>query len=87
MFATGPLPKATGRNKDINTNDVEIMAPTNSFIDCCAASMDDIPFRIFAVTDWTTRIASSTTRPDARMRAVMVKKFRVNPNDFRKKYK
>ena len=77
--------KATGRNKAINTNDVETMGPNNSFIDCFAASMGDIPFWMFAVTDWTTRIASSTTRPDARMRAVMVKKLRLNPNTYKKK--
>ena len=47
--------------------------------------MGDIPFWMFAVTDWTTRIASSTTRPDARMRAAMVKKLRLNPNKFKKK--
>ena len=81
----GPLPKATGRNKEIRTNDVETMALNNSFMDCCAASMGDIPFWIFAVTDWTTRIASSTTSPHARMRAVMVKKLSVNPNKFKKK--
>ena len=81
----GPLDKATGRNNATNTNDVEITAPNNSFIDCCAASIDDIPFWMFAVTDWTIRIASSTTSPDARMRAVMVKKLRVNPNTDKKK--
>ena len=85
MFPMVPLFKATGRNKDINTNDVETMAPNNSFMDCCAASMVDIPFWMFPVTDWTTRIASSTTKPDARMRAVMVKKLSVKPNKFKKK--
>ena len=29
MFPMGPLNKATGRNKAIKTNDVEIMAPDN----------------------------------------------------------
>ena len=81
----GPLIKATGRNNDINTNDVETIAPNNSFMDCCAASMVDIPFWMFPVTDWTTRIASSTTKPDARMRAVMVRKLSVKPNKFKKK--
>ena len=85
IFPIGPLYKVTGRNKAINTSDVETIAPNNSVIDCCAASMGDIPFWMFAVTDWTTRIASSTTRPDARMRAVMVKKLRLNPNKFKKK--
>ena len=85
MFPIGSRNKATGRNKAIKTSDVETMAPNNSFIDCFAASMGDIPFWIFAATDWTTRIASSTTRPDARMRAVMVKKLRLNPNKFKKK--
>jgi len=84
IFPIGPLNKATGRNNAIKTNDVETIAPNNSFIDCCAASMGDIPFCMFAVTDWTTRIASSTTRPDARMRAVMVKKLRLNPIKFKK---
>ena len=85
IFPIGPLNKATGRNNAIKTNDVETIAPNNSFIDCCAASIGDIPFWMFAVTDWTTRIASSTTRPDARMRAVMVKKLRLKPNKFKKK--
>ena len=39
IFPIGPLNKATGRNNAIKTNDVETMAPNNSFIDCCAASM------------------------------------------------
>ena len=47
--------------------------------------MDDIPSWMFDVTDWTTRIASSTTRPEARIRAVMVKKLTLSPNKLKKK--
>mgnify|MGYP004349136143 CR=1 FL=1 len=47
----GPLTNVTGRNKEISTNEVDIIAPNNSFMDAKAASVEFIPFWIFAVTD------------------------------------
>ncbi len=63
-----PLRNATGRNTATSTSTIEISAPAISVIACLAASSADKPFLVMLTSTFsTTTIASSTTRPMARI--------------------
>ena len=76
-----PPRNATGRNTATSTSTIEISAPAISVIACLAASSAESPLpAMFASTFSTTTIASSTTRPIARMSPNSVSMFTEKPS-------
>ena len=76
-----PPRNATGRNTASSTSTIEISAPAISVIACFAASSGASPFCVmFTSTFSTTTMASSTTRPIARIMPNMVSMLIEKPS-------
>ncbi len=78
-----PPRNATGRNTASSTSTIEIRAPAISVMACLAASSGASPFWVmFTSTFSTTTMASSTTRPIARIMPNIVSMLIEKPSRY-----